>query len=293
MWSQLNIIDPKRFSSYWKFAGAYCLQEVSQWGTSIVGNQEGANDRILRDLRDIYFTADESEFPVIPEWIFDTVEVPMSRGQYDLYKQMEDEFLAILPNDDEILAANVLTQLLRLTQFASNPLLLDGPDDGNKWKSAEEMLEFEVGPFVIWTNFKRTAELMTQRLQKKYRVAILTGDTPAMDRQAIVDSMQSGGLDVIVAHPAVGKFGLTLTKVRTAIYLERSFSGDDYYQSLYRIRRIGTTVPPHVILLISSRPNGNAMTIDHTVDQILNYRKNNSIAITAGMISRTLGKSNG
>lgn len=290
IWSQLNIVDSKRFSSYWKFVERYCEKETNTWGTSVVGNKPGATEELMKDLSDIYFTASENEFPEIPDWIFDTVEIPMSKEQYRLYDEMEREFLATLPNGDEVLAPIVLTQLLRLIQFASNPLLLDGPDDSNKWEAAIDMLEYEQGPFIIWTNFKRTAELMLMRLSRKYRAAMLTGSTPASERQKIVDAMQNGELDVIVAHPAVGKFGLTLTKVRTAIYLERSYNGDDHYQSLFRIRRIGTTIPPHVIYLISSRPTGNSMTVDHVIDSILSSRKENSIALTSGMITSILGK---
>jgi hypothetical protein len=291
MWSQLNIIDSKRFSSYWRFVDQYCEKEVNEWGVAVVNNRDGAIDQIQTDLSDIYYTANVSEFPVIPEWIFDDIETPMKKVQYRLYREMEREFLATLPEGDEILAPNVLSQMIRLSQFASNPLLLDGPDESGKWDAVLDIMEYSEGPFIVWTNFIRTAELMCQRLKAKgLRVESLTGETLAMKRQIVVDEMQSGNLDVIVAHPAVGKFGLTLTKARTAIYLERSFNGDDYYQSLYRFRRIGTVFPPHVIHLISSRPDGDEWTIDHTIGAVLKFRRDNSIAITSGMIRGMLGK---
>lgn len=288
IWSQLNIIDPKRFSSYWRFVEQYCTKETNQWGTMVVGNQDDGMERLLRDTRDIYFTADESEWPVIPDWVFDTVEVPMSDKQYKLYKEMEDTFLATIPDGDDIIAANVLSQMVRLQQFSSNPLLLDGPNEGTKWDAVLETLDWEQGPFIVWTQFIRTAELMTQRcLDKKLRVETLTGATPALKRQEVVDKMQNGELDVIVAHPGVGKFGLTLTAVRTTFYLERSFNGDDFYQSLYRNKRIGTEYPPHVYLMVSTRPNSDTATIDGVVDQVLQFRKDSSIKLTTGVL-RTL-----
>jgi hypothetical protein len=119
----------------------------------------------------------------------------------------------------------------------------------------------------------------------------MTGETPPELRQDIVDNFQAGNLDILIAHPAVGKFGLTLTKARTAIYVERSFNGDDYYQSLYRFRRIGTTVSPHVIHLVAQRPEGkNGSTIDQIIDRVLDYRKNSSLSITSGFIRDNLGK---
>jgi SNF2 family DNA or RNA helicase len=180
--------------------------------------------------------------------------------------------------------------MIRLQQFSSNPLLLEGPDEGTKWNAVIEMLDWEQGPFIIWTQFIRTADLVSQRCRaKKLRVESLTGETPAMKRQDIVDKMQNGQLDVIVAHPGVGKFGLTLTAVRTTFYLERSFNGDDFYQSLYRNKRIGTEYPPHVYLMISTRPSEDGDTIDGVVHKVLTFRRDSAIKLTTGVLRQMLG----
>ena len=291
MWSQLNVVDPKRFKSYWRFAENYCIVEQNQWGTQITGNQNDATQRLKNDLSDIYFCRTMDEVLDIPDWVFDTVPVPMSSGQYKLYEQMENEFLADLPEGDQLLAPNVLSQMIRLIQLSSNPILVGGPDDGAKWKALTELLEFEEGPFIVWTNFIQTANELEKRLCSKYSIGKMTGETPPELRQDIVDNFQAENLDILIAHPAVGKFGLTLTKARTAIYVERSFNGDDYYQSLYRFRRIGTTVSPHVIHLVAQRPDGkNGSTIDQIIDRVLDYRKNSSLSITSGFIRDNLGK---
>jgi len=196
---------------------------------------------------------------------------------------MENEFMADFPDGDQLLAMNKLSQMVRLMQFASNPLLLGGPDDGAKWKAVEELLELEEKPAIIWTHFIPTSREMYKKLSSKYSCAVMTGDTSIEERDRIVNSFQRGEIDILIAHPAVGKFGLTLTRARTAIYMERDFNGDDYYQSLYRIRRIGTTSSPHVIHLVAVRPDGKeGNTIDNVVDMVLDYRKNSSIEITKG-----------
>jgi SNF2 family DNA or RNA helicase len=181
-------------------------------------------------------------------------------------------------------------------QFASNPVLLEGINDGAKWKAVEDLIQYEELPAIVWTQFIHTADLLSHKLSTKgLRVERLTGQTDPMSRQDIVDRFQRGDIDVIVAHPAVGKFGITLTKARTAIYCERSFNGDDYFQSLYRIKRIGTTQSPHVINLIATRPMGEENTIDHVIDYVLQFRKDQSLAITAstptsGLIRDMLGR---
>lgn len=281
MWSQLHIIDPARFSSYWRFTGNYCYVEQNQWGWQIIANRPDAAERIQGDLEDVYFSRTQDQVLNLPDWIFDNVYIQMDEQQDKIYGQMEDQFVAQLPDGNVLLAPNVLAQLIRLVQLASNPILVGGKNNSAKWAAVKEMLEYETLPAIIWTSFIETAEQLKVRLEDKYRVAVLTGATKTSDRQDIVDKFQAGELDVIIAHPGVGKFGFTLTAARTAIYLERSFNGDDYYQSLHRVRRIGTKYAPHVIHLISVRKDGRG-TVDNVIDKVLQSRRENVLKLTAG-----------
>lgn len=285
MWAQLNILNPKRFSSYWRFADTYCHVENNGWGMAITGNRRGADAMLQEDLVDVYFSRTQDQVLDLPDWLFEDIEVAMSPGQYRPYKAMEDDFIAELGEmpDDKVVALNVLAQLTRLQQLASSPALLGGAADAAKWDAATEMLEWVEKPVIVWTNFIETAEQLEERWSKDYKVAVLTGKTPERDRQAIVDSFQAGEVDVLIAHPAVGKFGLTLTRARTVIYLERSFKGDDYYQSLHRVRRIGTKHRPYVVHLLATGPEGET-TVDHVIGRILKYRKGESIKLTTGVL---------
>jgi superfamily II DNA or RNA helicase len=286
LWMQFHILYPKRYTSYWRFAREYCYVDENVWGGYVIKtNQPDAAQRIKANTADFYISRTQEQVLDIPDWLFDDYNIDMHKDQYRLYTEMEEKFKAILPEGDVVLAPIVLTQLLRLVQFASNPLLLGSADNSGKWDAIEEILEFEQLPVIIWTAFIKTAEEMTHRLSKKLRVATLTGQTKPHYRQTIVNNFQDGEIDVLIAHPGVGKYGFTLTAGRTAIYLERTYDGDAYYQSLYRIRRIGTTQSPHVIHLLSSRPNGdNRPTVDHVIHKVLNARKEAGFQITAGEI---------
>lgn len=286
LWTQLHIIDDKRFSSYWRFAETYCYIERNKWAKVIIANKEDAADRIKRDTADIFFARTQDQVLDLPDWIMETSEIEMDGEQERLYSRMETDFITDLPPDGtELVAQNQLVQLTRLIQLASNPgLLTEAIYSSPKWAAIEEALEYVQKPVIVWTTFIRTAQRMVEMLEKKdFRVAALTGSTKEYDRQTIVDLFQSGKLDAIVAHPGVGKFGLTLTAARTALYLERSFNGDDYYQSLHRIRRIGTKYSPHVIHYLSVKKDGSG-TVDHVIDQVLDYRTNSSISLTSGIL---------
>ncbi len=292
MWAQMNLLNQKAFTSYWRWAGNYCILDQNEWGVSVVGNKPDAAQRIQQDLGKMYFCLSAEDEIKLPDWIFDSVEIPMSKEQYKAYSDIEEIFMASLEEFQEgagqLVVTNVLAQITRLVQLASNPALLVSEDGGintsPKWDAALDMLEFEQLPAIIWTNFVATANIIsTYAANRHLKVAVLTGETKDIQRQQIVDAFQAGKLDLIVAHPGVGKYGLTLTAARTVIYLERSFNGDDYYQSLYRVRRIGTTVSPHVIHLLSTTPNG-AETVDHKIDRVLQYRFQNGINMTTAQL---------
>lgn len=295
MWAQLNILDHSRFSSFWRFAGRYCEIMQSQWGASIIGNKVGAAAMMQKDLVDCYFCRTQDQVLDLPEWIFTDQYIRMGEDQWDLYRGMEEDLVAELSDepDDKILAGNILVQILRLIQLASNPVLLGGKDCGAKWKAVYEILEYEELPAIIWTNFVQTAQILETMLTgMKYSVGVLTGETSKTDLQKIVDQFQAGELDIIIAHPGVGKFGLTLTRARTVIYLERSYNGDDYYQSLHRVRRIGTTHSPHVIHLMAVGPKDEP-TIDAVIHKVLSYRKDQNLKLTAGELRNILENNNG
>ena len=281
LWAQCNILKPSRFSSYWRFTERYCYVESNQWSAyNIVANKPDAAENLKVDLRDLYFARTQDQVLDLPEWIFSDIPVKMSEKQDKAYGQMENDFVMQLENGSNLLAPNVLAQLTRLVQLASNPALVGGADESPKWDAALEMLEYEQGPFILWTSFIETASQLELRIAAKgYRVAKLTGATKAEDRQKIVDAFQNGQLDIIIAHPAVGKFGLTLTAARTAIYVERGYSGDDYYQSLHRVRRIGTKFSPHIIHLQSIRADESG-TVDAVIGKILESRKENVMNLT-------------
>ena len=241
----------------------------------------------------MYFAVEQSEVLDIPDWIFKRVPVRMDKTQSKIYQDMEDKFLSELPEGDVVMSTNILSQLTRLIQFASNPTIVEGEvttKHAAKWEAVQDMLKYEQLPGIIWVTYIKTGKhLKEQLLKAKYSVEMLTGATKIEDRQRIVDEFQNGEIDILIAHPAVGKFGLTLTKGRTAIYLERSYNADDYYQSLYRIKRIGTEHSPHIVIPMAETYKGGE-TVDHVIDRILEYRKDQNLKITSGMLQAEFKK---
>jgi SNF2 family DNA or RNA helicase len=296
LWYQFHVIDPKRFPAYWRFAEEFCVVENKFWGTSITNNKSDAAQRIHREFKDIYFARTAEQVGLPPGWTFDILDIPMEATQKRLYAEMETGFVAELPDGDKLVAPNILAQITRLVQLASNPLLVGGPDIHPKWSAVVDLLEYEEKPAIVWTNFIATANALQKLLKsKKYIARVLTGEVNNNDRDTYVQEFQSGMVDVIVAHPGVGKFGLTLNAAKTAIYVERSYNGDDYYQSLHRVILARVPSSPHIIILRSNyteEVDGNVVekpTIDHVIHKVLGFKLENSIQITTGLIREVLG----
>lgn len=291
LWAQVNILAPKRFSSYWKFADRYCQIQPNQWSKfNLVGNKPDAAKAIKHDLQDIMFARSAQDVTDLPPFNPENIFIPMSSSQEKIYNQMESDFVATLDSEGtKLLAPNVISQFIRLLQLASNPLLVDSKDDSNKWDAIPEWMEISEKPVIVWTSFIKTAELLHERLSKTYKVSKLTGQTKQSDRSEIVKRFQDYDLDVLIAHPAVGKYGLDLFNAGTVIYLERGMNPDDYYQSLNRTRKVGQTSFARIVHFISRKKDGGE-TVDDVIDKLLLTRVGDTTKLTTAGLKNMFAK---
>ena len=304
LWMQLHVLEPQQYKSYWRFTNGVCLTRDTIWGRQVVANVPGVEAKLKTDLAPILRTYNYADLArddparAIPEWIFDVRKVPLPPAWWRLYKQMQDRFMTDLPDGNRVLAPNVLARMVRLLQLASHPALLtqepvddlaqdfpayDWSAKGGKLSAIPGLLEELPGPTIIWGIF--TA--MGKQIASQLKVPFLYGEMPERERTQVVSEFQAGKYDALVAHPGVGRFGLTLTRARSCVYVTRSHAGDEWVQSLYRIRRIGTKEPPHVVVLESTGPAGER-TVDFAIDKVLDYRKERSEVLTTQTIREAL-----
>lgn len=291
LWSQFHMLYPQGNKSYWRFAEEYCVVIPGSFAKTITANKRGAEQKIKHRFRDIYFSRSQEDVTDIPDWIMEEIDIPMTPYQQTAYEEIEKEFLTELydENDNQTIISvnNHLSKVLRLIQLASNPMLLNGKNDSGKWNAFPELLKMYPPPFIIWTSFIHSAKGLCELAIKEGLVSqFMLGETMPSERQAIVDRFQKGRLDCIVLGQQVGSYGLTLTRARTAFYPERTYNGD-YFQSLYRIRRIGTTISPNVVHMRSVFSDGSS-TIDHLVHSLLDYRVEMIQQLTVGMLLNAL-----
>ncbi len=212
----------------------------------------------------------------LPDKRFFNVYVHLKEKQLELYNQLREE-LRIEVQDmegnvfiDE--AENILKKLLRLTQIASNPLLIDKGynETPSKFLMLDDLLTDIVArkeKAIIWTGFVENIIILKNRF-KQYKPLIIYGDIPVKERSEAVKVFQESENNMImIANPSAAREGLTLTKANNAIYVDRNFNLVDYLQSQDRIHRISQTKECNIFKILAKD------TIDEYIDRVIDVKK--------------------
>jgi len=205
---------------------------------------------------------------------------PRQSEIYSSYRdQMRYEFRAAegsFSDDAEV----VLKRLLRLVQCASNPGLVDSEyaEKPAKLLKLQEIIgEIDTGvtKVIIWTSFIDNVEWLEEEFSN-HMPATVHGRRPVANRNKEIRRFkQDENCRILIATPGAAKEGLTLTVATHAVFLDRSFSLDDYVQAQDRIHRISQDHDCFVHNLIAEG------SVDEWVDALLNA-KNQAARLTQG-----------
>lgn len=290
MWHQFHILKPQGYPSYWRFARKYCLVLDDDWGSKVVANAPSGEKEIKKNFADIYFSRTQDDVADIPDWIMEDIDIPMHPAQDNAYETLREELYIRLESVDPnqiITVGNHLALMIRSVQVASNPFLVGGVDSAGKWDALPELMNVYPGPYIVWVNFIETGNLLRDKFGSMgMNVALANGSTKMEDRNLMVDAFQREELDALILNNQVGKFGFTLTKARTAFFVERMYD-DSYFQCLHRNRRIGTTQSPIIVNMRSVTLSGGE-TIDHLIHSTLDYRVGMIKRVTAADLKRIM-----
>ncbi len=277
IWSQFYFLDGGRLlgDDYDLFKKQFKLnlrgvQDLSPYETNLKLLREKINSVAIRRTKDVL---------ELPEKRFIQETVKLAKHQHEIYKRAREEMICEITNISGQMIKeqieNYLVKLLRLTQIASNPRLID--DTYNETPCKFERLDRllidiikEKEKAIIWTSFVNNVRGLKYRYSI-YGARTIFGEMPIIEREAVISKfLNDKNCKVLIANPSAAKEGLTLTSANNAIYLDRSFKMDDYLQSQDRIHRIGQTKICNIFKLIAEN------TIDEYTDEIL--EKKESIA---------------
>lgn len=241
LWAQLNIVWPKAYPSYWRFADRFCVTEETPWARKVVGTRRGRN--VMEENRDLVIVVNQEEVLDLPEYLFEVVDVQLGKKQAKAYRTMADSFIAELGDGTEVVADNEIGRLQKLQQIVG---WWDG--ESAKHDALIDLLPTFEGPHLIWTHWLEGARALHDRMRGDgLDAAVVNGQTPPKERDRLLEEFKSGTLDVLILSIGVGKFGHTFTNAKTVHYLDKTWNADDYFQSLRRVRRIGLKHRPVVV----------------------------------------------
>lgn len=114
-------------------------------------------------------------------------------------------------------------------------------------------------PAIVFTSYRKEVDVIKAYcVDANLRDLIITGDTPASEREEYVNMFRNGECDILILQIKCGQFGLNLETSHIAIYFSLMYSYTTFAQSKARIYRIGQTKPCEYYCLI-------ATTIDEAI----------------------------
>lgn len=293
LWPILHWIAPNEWPSKTKWIDRMIDTMINAFGGMMVlgvkphMEQEfysAINPRMRRMLK-------SRVLPWLPEVINDRRDVEMGAKQAKAYKQMLEHMIALIEKEDgtvgdSVVAPNPLTQALRLLQLASSyaDVTVDPSSGEEKILLADPsckvdalMDDMKNGDFgddsvAVCAVSRQLIEILSARLTKEgIEHGLITGAQDQDERQKSIDDFQAGKTKWILFTAQAGGVGVTLTKARRLVMLQRPWSLVDHKQALDRVHRIGSEIHDSVIITDYVTEN----TIEERVIQALDTKADN------------------
>lgn len=242
-------LDPRIFgTSFYAFRNRYALMGGYE-NRQVIGYQN--LDELMAKIHEIAFRCRKEDCLDLPEMTDVYRYCTLEKSAQALYTQMARESVAELEAGETVIAANVLSKLLRLSQIAGG--FLDGqPVSTAKLHLLGDILDDLDGQkAVIFVRFTAEKLAIEQLLAKRgVDFVSLDGSTPMRSRGELVQRFQADpDCGAFVGQIAAAGTGITLHAASVAIFYSCSFSYADLDQARSRLHRSGQRNPVTNIFL--------------------------------------------
>lgn len=265
LWSILHWLSPEDWPTKTKWIDRYIDTMMNAFGGMMVIGvkphmQEEFNKTVNPYMRRML---KKTVLPWLPEVVNERRDVEMSTKQKKAYDQMRDHMIAELQEGEVLTAPSVLTQTLRLLQFASSYAELEVDEKTGEphatlsdpsCKVDALMSDLKSGDFgddsvAVCAVSRQLIELLSAALTKaEIPHGLITGAQNEDERQWAIEDFQSGKIKWILFTAQAGGVGVTLTAARRLIMLQRPWSLVDHKQALDRVHRIGSEIHDSIII---------------------------------------------
>lgn len=232
VYGQFEFLDPHIVGcgDFISFRNRYC-QMGGYKNKKIVGYNH--LDELMGLIAPHVYQCDKSVIKLPPK-LYQQRRIAMHPAQREMYKKIK---LGLVPG---VSVANTLTKTIRLRQVASGFYNTDGwrkdpktnkkekipittvevipPNQNPKLNELLSIAEVRRRPMIVWVNNRYELQLVTAALQPYGSIMHLTGEVHRDDRRRVVDTFQEGKTDFMIANPAAGGIGITLTAADVNVF---------------------------------------------------------------------------
>jgi SNF2 family DNA or RNA helicase len=308
LWSILNWLKPKEYTSFWKFDNRYAIREPQYRGTVVYKEYVGPqNTQELQGRIASYIVMRRKEdvLPDLPDKYYTEIRVDLSPAQRRAYDSMRKNMVAwIGENEQDPLAATAtVAKLQRLQQFAvAHAEIVRKPHRHRKscqqncaieWEDDVELREpsskldvvmelLDASPeeeFVVFSQSKQGIKLLATRLSNvEISYSVFHGDLSKSTKRSELDKFVNGEARVFIATGQSGGEGIDgLQRAATLIRVDRGWSDSGKDQEEARLHRAGQKNAVHVIDIVARD------TIDQLKDRRIFQKKNWASAVLDGL----------
>ncbi len=286
------------YDNFFRFRNHYMVNKNEAWQGSKSFPKWEANPKTYKELTDKIYkiatrvTKDEA-MPWLPPLIKKKLYVEMTPKQTRMYKEMRDEFITWI-NEQEtngeapaVVANLAVTKALRLMQIVTGFVKdEDGKesiiDDKNPRLDAVEDILDEVitnHKVILWCSFKSNYKQLGSLCDKmNIKYVLVSGGQSAKERNEAVNSFQrDDSVRVLIGNRGAAGIGINLTAASYSIIYSRNFSlgeelqsearnhrgGSEVHQKIIKIDLVAKgTIDEHVLEALSNKQKISDMIID-------------------------------
>ena len=258
IWQLLNICDPLRFSSYWNFVNYHFDTTITPYQTTQIIGLKNPNEFNSMLSNYMYRITKEEALPDLPPKIYQDIELQLNPQQYDVYKQMEEDFIIEITKQledgktiqDILVAKKVVSQLIRLRQICLNPAILGSVNDSAKLDALNELIDDLNGQFILYSCFRSFIPYLEKMLQaKKISYGVIQGGQSARERMDIQEALTAGKIQAVIGTIQSMGEGMNLQAASTAIFCDIDWVPAVNKQAEDRIHRAGVKTSPVIVRL--------------------------------------------
>lgn len=284
-WSLLHLLDPKKWSSFWRWAHEYFEVSTTDFGghshhaVALVGDPKpGALEAIAEEVGIALVMRDEDYLlPDLPKLIEYDYHVDMLPDEAAAYESMLKHHWVRTNEGKNVVASNVVAQMTRLRQLTSDwGGLMDSEVPGSKVETAAAVIKDIAEPCLVLTAFKHTAWRLQEELGGSAMCYV--GEMSDSHLQAAKTAFEHGNVDTLIGTYGVIREGVDgLQKAaHHVVLLDHEWTPELNRQAVARLRRYGQQSPEVYVHHIVLRDS-----IDQTV-ALANERKQKVIDAIVG-----------